>query len=1094
MKRSIRWLPVGLLLTLGLLLGMLGFSLWEKTPASVEHVVWASDAQWIAPYEPTYRFYARHNFYIPDQVQAGWLRLSADNNFTLYVNGRRVAGTDSVYDNSASFASKFSERTQEFRGEFKYQTYSIGNFVLSNPRNWKFSFYVDLTPYLSAGKNTIALEVEKEQTNPRVVVEGAVYTVADSSPIKLTTGATTWRVSNLFQNREELLWFDLNFPDENWSQAQKLGVVKEATYSWLSQNLFDRRLQGTWIAGNQSPQGQMWLRRVWSIPATKMSRAYIRFAGKGQYSLLLNGALVNHYEAEDANELHLVEVTKLIKTDNNILAVSLAAPLDVEATENNSIGSHDSVQFFLDGWVETDDGGIIGAIATDKNWTTLNQPVPGWTEGAGEGQPVNLMSLPEPQQFQRTFEGNAYFLNYPNYLWHQSLWQLAGIVFAFIYALILGLWLLARESWWDNLSAGAAILAPGTLFLIGIGLLKHRYAEAERGLLFAQPQSNYLILLVFAAIVLLTLLLSRIKSSSEILPRSSLWFLFGLVNCVCLGLVFKGHVLLILLISAGMVSFGIFWTQRRWQLQDCYLMLQRIWESWGQWFLLILVIAIGFGLRLYQLDFSDLDWDENVSWDATRGILRTGAPIATAGNWYSRSPAYHYMLAFWLKLIGDSAFNARLLSVLWGTATLVLIYLFTRAITGKVWIALLTTAVFAIDPFALFYSRNIRFYQVVQFMTIAVFWSFCKGFIERAGRHYHYIFFCSLIFLLLSQEVNVTLTPVFLIGFLYFYRPFSLLKDKSIVIGSLMTIIIYGFDGIFFSIKSVTPLVALSSRTEALMRFHLSNLEGFLSIFFVGYSRCYVIYTFFFLAGFIYFLIARNAKFIFLFSSVIIYLLTITLLSSTINPRYTYGIYSLFVILSIYSAISIIEEIGYRLQKFLPILLPIKNILTIIVLGVFILNIEPTRVLAGYQSAINIRNHELLEYVKQNKQAGDIVISNSPPTAANTLGKLDYHFSQVNTVEFGNLFSRNGQLIDRAAGSVEISNKDQMSNILSKARRVWIHLDLGRETLSNSEIGNLITILGKTVKESFGSRLRLWQQEDGSLFHIPNEGKDLGNY
>lgn len=1094
MNKLNRWISLLLVLTLGCLLGMLGFSLLDKPPTPIEPVVWSKEAEWITSQEATYRFYARHTFYVPDTIQAGWLRLSADNDFTLYVNGRQVAQKRRIYDNSSSFASRFSEPSQDFNQGFNYQIRSNGNLLQSNPRDWKFSFYVDLTRYLRSGKNTIALEVEKEQTNPRAVVEGAVYTIANSTPIKLNTGATSWRVSNLFENRQALLWFDSDFTDQSWSEAKSLGAVKEFTYSRLRKNLFDRPVQGNWITGSKSSQGEVWLRGVWRTPPTQISRAYIRFAGKGTYSLLLNGTLINHYGIEDGNQLHLYEVTELLKTGENVLAVRLANPLDT-GTNTNSLNPDGSADFLLDGWTETEKGEVVGVIATDENWTDIRQPVPGWSEGAGKGEAVSFVGLPKMQQFQRIFEGNAYLLNYPNYLWHQCLWQLGGIGFALAYTLILGLLLRKGSSWWDSLNTGAAILSPGTLFLISIGLLKHRYAEAERGLLFTQAHSNYVILAGFTSIVILTFILALTNSKLAKFTLWCLWFLLGIVAATGMGLTAGGNLIHILLLYCGISVLTMFWALGFPQHRISYsLLIKQTWQSHSEWFLLIVIVAIGFGLRLYNLDFADLDWDENVSLDATRGILRIGAPEATAGTWYTRSPAYHYMLAFWLHLIGDSVYNARLLSVIWGSATLVLIYLFTREISGKAWIALLVTAIFTIDPFILFYSRNIRFYQVVQFMTIAVFWSFCKGFIDTANRRYQFIFFISLILLLLNQELNITLIPAFIIGFLFFYRPFSLLKDWSILLGGLLTFVIYAYNAIFFSIKTLTPIVALSTRTESLIKLHFFDFTAFLNIFFVGYSRSYTIYSFFFFAGIVYFLNQRNTKILFMYIGVLSNILMLTLLSSAINPRYTYGIYSLFLILSIYSAITITENLAQKVYYNLSDILPGKNIAIICLLILIASNIEPIRVISGYQAAINPQNSKLLEYIRQNRQSGDIIISNSPPSAAVNIGKINYHISQTKTVEFGNLYLKDGNLIDRTAGSKAITNYDQISNILSQAKRIWIHVDLGRKSLSNPDIANAIQTVGKTVKESFGTRLRLWQQEDGLIFRQSNEGKDLGSY
>jgi hypothetical protein len=1092
MKRLNFWLLWGLTLTLGLILGLLGFSIWEKTPTPVERVVWSKQAQWIAPQTPNYRFYARHTFNLPDRAKCGWLRISGDNDFTLYVNGKRIVRENSVLNNSLGLGAGLQIPFQAINDSNAYETETSVNYLLASSQDWKLTAYVDLTHHLRPGKNVIALEVQKGQTNPRMVVEGVVYSVADTNPINLTTGVTSWRVSNLSETHHSLQWFDPYFPDESWLEARVVGSVQEATYSRLSKNLFDQPLNGNWIAGTQSSKGQVWLRGIWQIPADQISRAYIRFAGQGAYSLLLNGTLVNNYRTEDGKQLHLLEVTKFLRPGNNILAVSLVSPLDTIITGSNLVNPVGVLDFLLDGWAETEKGEIVGRVATDNTWITLEQPVSGWEQGADAGEPVSLLSLPQTGEFQRSFEGNAYLLNYPNYLWHQSLWQLGGIIFAVVYASILGFWLRREDSWWHSLSVGAAILSPGTLFLIVITLLKHRYAESEVGLLFAQPQSNYLILIGFVGIVLLTLLFSQINISPKQFPRHGLWFLLGIVAFIGLGLAAGGNIFFILLVAGGIIALTIFWIQGHWQLEDIYGVLQSVWQSWGQWFLLLLIVSIGFGLRLYNLSFIDLDSDENTSLDASRGILRTGSPINTSGIWYTRGPFYQYLLALWLRILGDSSVNARLLSVLLGTATLILIYIFAHQVTGKVWIALLVTAVLAINPMELWYSRNIRFYQLLQFLTVLSFWSFLKGFIEQVGRRYQYIFFISLTLTLLTQEISLTLLPSFFIGFIYFYRPFRLAKDWQIVLCSLMTLTIFSYCLGFSAIRLLTPLAAIADSTASYLRLHFFNITELAANIFIGPDRMQTVYSFCFIIGFIYFLINRNYQLFFLLNSIVLQIIIVTILSYQLGERYIYNVYPLFVLFAIYSAITIAESLANTLQVILNEFLNIKKIILSITIFLLLSNLQTTRVLTGYHEAISRKNTQVFEYISAHKKPEDIVISPTPSFASVNLGGLDYFL--MGTGFFDGVYWHEGRLIDRWAGGVVLTNIDQINNVLNTNKRVWIHVDDAKKGRFESDTWQYIETLGKPVIDTFATRLRLWQPEDGLSSQIPNKGKDLGAY
>ncbi|NEQ67878.1 MAG: hypothetical protein F6K21_20710, partial [Symploca sp. SIO2D2] len=692
---------LGLVITLGIFLGTLCCSIWDQIPTPTSPVKWSSEAQWIGSAEPTYRFYARRSFNLGDTEAGGWLRLSADNDYILYVNNLVVAREVSDYGqiprNTLGLASQSTDPYQNFNDSRPYSLGVRDWIQWSYPQDWKLTNYVDLTPYLQPGKNVIALEVQKSRTNPRAIVEGAIYTpISDSPIIDLTTGEAPWRISTLAENQEQLRWFDREFNDLNWSKAPVLGQITETTYSKVSQRLFEQPLLGNWITGHQSERGEVWLRGTWGIepetrrrgdagtrgiePETRRQgdtgtrgigilpkislpqrqRAFIRFAGQGNYSLLVNGSLVKYDDTGDNRLLHLYEVTNLLNSGNNTLAVRLSHPVETDGSNNTGL-----VGFYLDGWLETETGEAIAPIVTDESWITeaggRRQEAEGRrqeaggrrqeaggrrqeaesggqrAEGRGQNPPLTpprrgiggslnenlslrVPASPRPRvssqesatflrqphlpEFKRQFEGDAALLNYPKYLWHQLLWCLGGIFFVLVGAWSLGLLLFIRrqeiaptfnlssqkptpnpsqegkrrqkpEGWgqkaearkrktkaarrkgkarsqksevknqkvrsdritydfkqrlqqfdirdrfWDSLAAGTILLLPGTLFLIAIGLLKHRYGEAELALQFAGTQSNRLILAGFVVIVSLTLLWTLVRrQEAEPTPRA----------------------------------------------------------------------------------------------------------------------------------------------------------------------------------------------------------------------------------------------------------------------------------------------------------------------------------------------------------------------------------------------------------------------------------------------------------------------------------------------------------------------------------------------------------------------------------------------
>ncbi|NER52486.1 MAG: hypothetical protein F6J92_38780 [Symploca sp. SIO1A3] len=308
---------------------------------------------------------------------------------------------------------------------------------------------------------------------------------------------------------------------------------------------------------------------------------------------------------------------------------------------------------------------------------------------------------------------------------------------------------------------------------------------------------------------------------------------------------------------------------------------------------------------------------------------------------------------------------------------------------------------------------------------------------------------------------------------------------------------IYFYDGIFVMIKCLTEIPGLSSLTTNYLKLYLSgNVTYYFTDFFVGFNRMKVIYTVFYLAGFLYFLLRKDKVKLFLYGTVLINIIFITFIVLFEGSRYTYPLYPLFVILSIYSACHLGSILGAKLAKVYGNLLPFKLIFISSLLALLLFNIEPLRVLSSYQESITARHIQVNEYIKNHQQPGDIVISNVPSVHSNILGGADY-FIPHRMSFFDAAYWRNGELVDRWEGGVVVTNADQLTEILAQNHRVWLHLLYSPQLPSDIEIAkfhDMLETLGEPVLETFGTTLRLWDSEAGVLPRLVNKGKELGSY
>lgn len=125
--------------------------------------------------------------------------------------------------------------------------------------------------------------------------------------------------------------------------------------------------------------------------------------------------------------------------------------------------------------------------------------------------------------------------------------------------------------------------------------------------------------------------------------------------------------------------------------------------------LLLLILLLGFGLRLYGLDHQSLWWDElktidraTLSWPDLRADF-----IATK----DQLPFYYLLMRGWI-LLGQSAFVVRLASVFLGVLNSAGIFQLGKQ-AGSARAGLIAAFLLAISPFHIWYSQEARMYSLL---------------------------------------------------------------------------------------------------------------------------------------------------------------------------------------------------------------------------------------------------------------------------------------------------------------------------------------------------------------------------------------------
>lgn len=131
-------------------------------------------------------------------------------------------------------------------------------------------------------------------------------------------------------------------------------------------------------------------------------------------------------------------------------------------------------------------------------------------------------------------------------------------------------------------------------------------------------------------------------------------------------------------------------------------------------FSLILILAVGLFLRLYQINEipPSLNWDEVSHGYNAYSILKTGRdewgyklPLIFRAYGDFKLPLYVYLAAIAEAVFGLNVFAVRLVSVLSGMGLVALAYLLTKRITRSETFSLFAAFLTAVSPWSLFLSR-----------------------------------------------------------------------------------------------------------------------------------------------------------------------------------------------------------------------------------------------------------------------------------------------------------------------------------------------------------------------------------------------------
>jgi uncharacterized membrane protein len=140
--------------------------------------------------------------------------------------------------------------------------------------------------------------------------------------------------------------------------------------------------------------------------------------------------------------------------------------------------------------------------------------------------------------------------------------------------------------------------------------------------------------------------------------------------------------------------------------------------------LVMVITLLALALRLINLAYSDLTFDETASYFVASKPVGEMLPYLLHA-FHEHPPVYFLALAGWMELLGKGEVALRLLSVFLGTLSIPLMYQFgRRAINARA--GVVAALLLAITPVHIFYSQTARMYALLGALALLTWWLVLK--------------------------------------------------------------------------------------------------------------------------------------------------------------------------------------------------------------------------------------------------------------------------------------------------------------------------------------------------------------------------------
>jgi hypothetical protein len=503
-----------------------------------------------------------------------------------------------------------------------------------------------------------------------------------------------------------------------------------------------------------------------------------------------------------------------------------------------------------------------------------------------------------------------------------------------------------------------------------------------------------------------------------------------------------------------------------------------------KYFYLIAILLVAAYLRLGNLGVSSFWVDELDFVYAAKSEMETGEPLLNSGYAYPRAMLYTYSIIASFKLFGISEFSSRLSSAIFGIVCVWLMY-----VVGKGWfnarVGMLSALFLALSPFAIGWSRTARMYTLFQLLFIAAAYLLYRGFesenenpesasprkniLDRIkflhqdwGLSYWYL--AAGAFVLYLSFTTHELAGLYALSFFIYLFVIGvavvIANGKSAAAKYLGTLGVTSIATIF-AFAVLPPLQdKIREGLEFLPKWaEVSAAQNKLRLIDYLMSEEFVPLNGFFIIGAVHALTQAKKAGVYLLSLLAAPLALFTFVFSFQKNSYIFHIFPVIILFAAYALDRLMNfefaesSLSAWLDKinFSKIRTPVMTGLLLawlpITFGFRLALSTPRQVDGQYNGAVyHAEWREAAEYVRDNLQEGDAVMSTLPQTVQYYLGRADYNLNWPNAdlARQHNIIGKDGRLIDYYSGAEIIEDLPELQRIIESRARGWLIVDAYR--------------------------------------------------